>query len=186
MGIDSATIFTFTAQVSDPDGDSLAYSWTSTEGAPAVSSTAALSRVFMRAGRFDVRVTVTDPKGESASATATVTIGNLTGTWDIACQHGPIPGYPAFPNSFVASMTQSGSNLFGTLSAAGQSQSFPAPANVTNSVSNQRRASFGVEAAFNRWAPRDSDFYFNLTANETLSSMSGTSQYCTSATATRR
>jgi hypothetical protein len=189
IGIDSATIFTFTAQgVSDPDGDSLTYSWSTSDGAPAVSATAALAHVFMRTGTFDVRVTVTDPKGLSTSASMSVTIGNITGTWDVTCAHAFFPFAPLFPAAFVVSITQSGSLLFGTITGGGLSQSFPAPPSVgsVDAVRDPKRASFGVETAFNRWAPNDGDFYFNLTANDTLTSMSGSGQYCSSSVATRR
>ena len=188
-GVESATIFTFTAQdVIDLDGDSLTYSWTSSDGAPAVSSTAALAHVFTRSGTFDVRVTVTDSKGQSTSASASVTIGNMTGTWDVTCEHGTFPSFPLFPTRFVASITQSGSSLSGTISGGAFLQTFPAPpaAASANVVRDPKRASFGVEGAFNRWAPNDGDFYFNLTANNTLTSMSGSGQYCSSSIATRR
>jgi hypothetical protein len=189
MGVDSATIFTFTAQgVSDPDGDSLTYSWSSSDGAPAVSATAALAHVFMRSGTFDVKVTVTDSKGLSTSMSASVTIGTLAGTWDVTCDHAFYPFAPQFPTRFVVSITQSGSSLFGTITGGGLSQTFPAPPSLTatNAASDPKRASFGVETFYNKWAPNDGDFYFGLTANDTLTSMTGKGQYCSSSVATRR
>ena len=96
--------------------------------------------------------------------------------------------YRLFPTRFVVSITQSGSSLFGTITGGVLSQAFPAPAAAAsaNVVRDPKRASFGVEGAFNRWAPNDGDFYFNLTANATLTSMSGSGQYCSSSIATRR
>ena len=83
-------------------------------------------------------------------------------------------------------MTQSGTGLFGTIAGAGRSQTFPAPPNVTgvNEVRDPRAVNFGIEGFYNPW--EESDFYFHLTADATLTSMSGTSQYCGSVAASRR
>jgi PKD repeat protein len=189
IGLMSATIFTFTAaNVSDPDGDALTYSWTSNDGSPIVSSTQAASHVYARAGTFEMRLSVTDSKGLSASSVVSVSVGTLTGTWDITCNNPP-PSFPLFPTQFVVSLTQSGIQLFGTISGGGLMQSFPAPpgASIGSIVRDPRQADFGVEAAFNVWAQQDSDFYFNLDADETLGSMSGASSFwCGSAIARRR
>jgi hypothetical protein len=53
-------------------------------------------------------------------------------------------------------------------------------------VSDPKRVVFGVETAFNVWAARDGDFYFHMTADETLTTMTGSSQYCASASSRRR
>lgn len=184
-GLQSATLFAFSGQgISDPDGDALTYSWTSTDGAAIASTTPTASRVFPRSGSFDMRLTVTDSKGLAASAATTVAVGNLTGTWDVTCDNHPA----GFPSQFVVSMTQNGATLSGNITGGGLSQDFPAPVTVSTAdgVSDPKKAVFGVEASFNVWASRDGDFYFHLTADDALNSMSGSSQYCGSASARRR
>ena len=86
MGIEQTTNFTFIAQgVSDPDGDALTYSWTSSDGDTINSNASTASHVYRRSGGFDMRLTVTDPKGLSASAVVSVSVGTVTGVWDITC-----------------------------------------------------------------------------------------------------
>ncbi len=184
MGLQSATVFTFAAQgVNDPDGDPLTYAWTSTDGAM-LAPTQAVSHAYARSGSFDVRLTVTDSKGLSTTATTTVNVGNLSGTWDVTCDSHP----PSFPSQFVVSLTQTDARLSGTISGGGQSQAFPAPpaASDASVVSDPKHVIFGVETAFNIWAGRDGDFYFHMTADETLTTMTGSSQYCGSASSRRR
>ena len=192
LGVASATIFTFTAEgVADADGDAMSYQWFSSDGEPTNSSTAALAHVFRRVGTFDVKVIVTDPKGASVSMTRSVSVGTLSGVWDIACDIIPLStraSWPAFPSRFVVTLTQSVTSLFGTLSGGSFTQPFPAPPSVSaaNNVRDSRSASFGVEGAFNPWTQRDGDMYFHMDADESLTKMTGTGGYCGSAIATRR
>jgi hypothetical protein len=88
----------------------------------------------------------------------------------------------------VVSLTQSDTLLSGTISGGGQSQTFPAPPTAADAslVSDPKRVIFGVETAFNVWAGRDGDFYFHMTADDTLTAMTGSSQYCGSASSRRR
>jgi hypothetical protein len=182
-GLQSATSITFTGQgVTDPDGGALAYSWTSSDGMTIASSSATVSHRYERSGSFEMRLTVADSQGLSSSVVATVSIGTVTGTWDITCNDHPV----SFPGQFVASITQSGALLSGTISGASRSQTFPAPPSVSsvNVVGDPRHVNFGVEGFQNVWD--DSDFYFHLTADDTLNSMNGDSQYCGSVVASRR
>jgi hypothetical protein len=182
-GLQSATSITFTGQgVSDPDGGTLTYAWLSSDGMTIASSSQTASHRYERSGSFDMRLTVTDSQGLSSSAVATVGIGTVTGTWDITCNNHPV----SFPGQFVALITQSGSTLSGTISGASRSQTFPAPSNVSgvNIVGDPRHVNFGVEGFQNVWD--ESDFYFHLTADDTLTSMNGDSQYCGSVVASRR
>jgi hypothetical protein len=184
VGLQSATTFAFTAQgVSDPDGDALTYSWVSSDAATSVSNTLAASHVYDRSGTFEMRLTVTDSKGLSASASVAVRVGNVSATWDLTCNNRTVP---TFPTQFVASVTQIGSALTGTITGNGRSQTFPAPPSVfaANVVGDPRRVTFGVEGLQNVWD--DSDFYFHLTADDSLTAMSGSSQYCGSVAASRR
>jgi PKD repeat protein len=185
MGLQSATLFSFTAQgVSDPDGDALTYAWSSTDGSAISSTSQAASHVFVRSGAFEVRLTVADARGLATTATSTVNVGNLNGTWDVTCDSHPA----SFPSQFVVSLTQSEALLSGNISGGGQSQNFPAPPTAAEAslVSDPKHVIFGVETAFNVWAGRDGDFYFHMTADDTLNTMSGSSQYCGSATSRRR
>ena len=69
MGLQSATIFTFTGQnVSDPDGDALTYVWASSDASAIVSNTQAASHVYTRSGTFDMRSRLPTPRGLSASS----------------------------------------------------------------------------------------------------------------------
>ncbi len=186
MGLQSATLFTFTSQgVSDPDGDALTYAWVSTDGATIASATQSATHAYARSGSFDMRLTVTDAKGLSTTVTTTVNVGSLSGTWDVTCDDR----HPTnFPSQFVVSLTQTEASLSGTISGGGQSQAFPAPptASDASSVSDPKHVIFGVETAFNVWAARDGEFYFHMTADETLTTMTGSSQYCGSASSRRR
>lgn len=61
-------------QSSDPDGDTLTYSWDFGDGA--TSSAAAPSHTYGTAGTYTARLTVADDRGKSASTTQTITAGN--------------------------------------------------------------------------------------------------------------
>jgi hypothetical protein len=74
----------------------------------------------------------------------------------------------------------------GTITAGGKSATFPAPPTITNLVYDPRGVSFGFEGFFNPWLPRDGDFYFNMKVDDTLTTMTGSGQYCTSATGRKR
>jgi outer membrane protein OmpA-like peptidoglycan-associated protein len=180
------TTYTFTAEgVNDPDGDQLKYEWTvpGYPGAPISSTGAAASHLFDIVGSYQVTLTVTDSAGATATASTYVSIGTITGVWDITCS-GPPKGEPNFPTAFVATIRQNGNQLTGTIEAGGLSQTFPAPASLENTISAGRRVSFGVESAYNRWS--DSDFYFSATVDDQLETMTGTSQYCQSIRGVRR
>lgn len=189
IGLQSATVFTFTAQnVSDPDGDVLTYSWVSSDGKAIASNTQAASHVYTTSNTFEMRVTVTDPGGLSASAAASISVGTLTGVWDVNCARTTyaIQACSGFPSQFVVTMSQADGSLFGSMTGGGRTRSFTIP----GSVRAPRDSIFGVESLDNVFCgPNfDNDFYFHLTANETLTSMTSTraSQYCSAAAATKR
>lgn len=59
---------------SDPDGDSLSYSWDFGDGATGNGAT--ISHIFTTGGTYNARLTVSDGKGGSAAATVTVRAGS--------------------------------------------------------------------------------------------------------------
>lgn len=188
LGLQSATIFTFLGQnVSDPDGDTLTYSWLSSDGASIASSTQAASHVYDRSGTFDMRLTVTDPKGLSTSATISIKVGTVTGVWDVSCDNrsaDSIRFFPNFPSQFVVTLLQDGTSLRGSMAAQGRERNFTLP----GVASNPRAVVFGVETIDNTWADADGDFYFRLAADDAMTSMSSTSGgfYCGSSVARKR
>lgn len=187
VGLQSATVFTFTGQnVSDPDGDPLTYSWVSDDGASISSSTPTASHVYSSANTFVMRLTVTDSKGLSASASATVTVGTVAGVWDVTCNRSAqvLQSWPTFPTSFVATLIQSGGTVSGSMAGGGQSHSFTLP----GTTADPRGVTFGVETMDNAWANQDGDFYFHLVLDETLNSATSSSAgfYCGAATARKR
>jgi hypothetical protein len=68
---------TFTATASDPDGDSLAVYWDFADDGFA-SNTLSTSHSWSTAKEYPVRVTVSDKKGGTATATIVVTVGTVS------------------------------------------------------------------------------------------------------------
>jgi len=64
----------FTSSASDPDGSIVAYSWNFGDGQ--TSTQPAPSHVYQTAGSYTARLTVTDNRGASASATLAITVSN--------------------------------------------------------------------------------------------------------------
>jgi hypothetical protein len=184
MGIEQTTNFTFIAQgVSDPDGDTLTYSWTSSDLDTTSSSASTVSRVYGRSGRFDMRLTVTDPKGLSASAVASVTVGTVSGVWDITCVRSA--NYPEikWPLKWVATLKQTGQVITGDMSAGRWGRRFTYPGNTRD----PRHVSFGTESGDTAVWGDMTDFYWGMTVDDTLTSMTGSgSHYCTSASYGRK
>jgi hypothetical protein len=68
---------TFTATASDPDGDTLAYGWDFDDGTWGPNAATA-TKSFTAARAYNVRLTVSDMKGKTASAAVLVTVGTPT------------------------------------------------------------------------------------------------------------
>jgi PKD repeat protein len=77
--LQGGTTVTLTSQgASDPDGDPLTYSWNFGDGSS--GSGQSVTKVYSTSGTMNVELTVSDGK-KSATATTTVTVRSLTGTW---------------------------------------------------------------------------------------------------------
>jgi hypothetical protein len=110
-GLVFASTITFNVNATDPDGDSLTYSWDLGEGA--TSTVPAPSHVYATTGTFSPRVTVSDGK-HSVTSSGAVMIKSMTGTWTGLIQG--LPGTATVTGTFV--LTQSGTSLSGTYSDA--------------------------------------------------------------------
>ncbi|MEY4327085.1 MAG: hypothetical protein RIS24_3256, partial [Verrucomicrobiota bacterium] len=86
---------TFTANATDPDGDTLAYSWDFGDNSIIPANTNVVRRAWSAAREYWVRCTVSDMKGGEGNAAVLVRIGNPT-TYRVAgrvLQGGkPVPG----------------------------------------------------------------------------------------------
>jgi len=68
----------FNVVAEDPDGTLLAYDWDFGDGSVATPSGPSVSHRYDRTGNYTVRCTVTDPYGDSASATLQVSLNNTS------------------------------------------------------------------------------------------------------------
>lgn len=75
------THVSFGATASDPDGDRLSYAWDFGDGT--TGSGDALFHVFYASGTFDVKLTVSDGRGGSASDSVRVTARRIEGEWQL-------------------------------------------------------------------------------------------------------
>ena len=78
FGVSELTAFTYIASASDPDGDALTYTWNL---AGSERTGAGGSITFVGDGIGEVRVTVSDGRGATATDLRTITVGNMTGSW---------------------------------------------------------------------------------------------------------
>lgn len=78
FGIQSLTRFEFNANATDPDGDTVSYSW-DVAGNPFTGTNGSI--VFSSGGNGEARVTVSDGKGGSATDTRSFVVGSMTGRW---------------------------------------------------------------------------------------------------------
>lgn len=95
------TQMTFSAVASDPDNDSLTYSWNFGDGAAAGTT---VTHVFTNVGTLAVRLTVSDGLA-TTTVTGSVTSRTLTGRWRFS---GPVPGLL----ELVLQQTGQGDNRF--------------------------------------------------------------------------
>lgn len=74
----NATVVTFNATATDPEGDTLTYQWTFGDGATGTGATT--THVFTRTGSLVVTLAVNDGL-KTTSVSRTVVVGDLTGSW---------------------------------------------------------------------------------------------------------
>jgi len=79
FGISQITSFATQAVATDSDGDAVTYEWDFGDGAKLAG--AAVGHVYQGDGPMTVTLTVTDPKGATASDTTSIVVGGMTGTW---------------------------------------------------------------------------------------------------------
>jgi Bacterial Ig domain len=109
FGIADITPFNFAAIASDPDGDTLSYSWNAAGNTAAAASPPPL--VFSSpGGNGSATITVTDGRGGTASSSVNFIVGSMSGRWV-----GTMPGFAlsynfiqASPGTLTATFTATG------------------------------------------------------------------------------
>lgn len=111
-GMAGTTTYTFTSQgSSDPDNDTLTYEWNFGDGG--TGSGQSTTHVYSSAGRYSVTLAVKDKKHSVSALGASVTVErSLAGSWS-----GPTE--PGFGAQVAVNLTQSGSNLGGSMTFSG-------------------------------------------------------------------
>jgi hypothetical protein len=106
-GMAGATSFSFASSgASDPNNDPLTFEWNFGDGGSGSGQTT--THVYNSPGTFNVVLTVKDPKGLSATTSASANVGrNLNGTWSA-------PRGSCILNPPRISVSQSGGNFNGT------------------------------------------------------------------------
>ena len=106
-GMAGVTPFSFSSQSSDPDGDSLAYSWNFGDGVSGTGATP--NHVYGTPGSFSVTLSVSDGKKSASPPAVSVTVGqNLSATWTGGRENN-------FGCSVNWQLSQNGSTLTGTM-----------------------------------------------------------------------
>ncbi len=130
-----------------------------------------------------MRLTVTDQKGLSASAVVSVKVGTVTGVWDITCVRSDKALKSNGRLKWVATLKQTGEVITGEMSAAGRGRRFTYPGDT----GNPRYVSFGTESAETAVWGDMTDFYWRMTLDDTLTTMTGSGDNdCTSASFGRK
>lgn len=109
FGIATFTTYTFSSSASDPDGDTLTFTW---DLAGNARTGASQTIVFSTGGNGVGTLTVTDGRGGSASQTVTFVSATGTGTWS-----GDIPlAVGGRPMSMTLTQSTSSGTITGTWS----------------------------------------------------------------------
>src|SRR5262245_4617020 len=78
-----ATSVDIAVRGSDPDGDTLTYTWEFGDGETVANTGAGVSHIFQQAGDVGVSVTVRDGKGGQATAFTRINAQKISGTWRV-------------------------------------------------------------------------------------------------------
>ncbi len=78
LNIAAGQSINFSADATDPDGDTLAYYWDFGDRTFGTTNTASVSKAFAAAGEYRVRVVVSDQHGGETSQSVLVRVGNAT------------------------------------------------------------------------------------------------------------
>lgn len=125
-----ATLVTFTGSGSDPDGDSLTYSWNMGDGNTKTGQTT--THTYQTAGAFSVVLTVADNRGSSTTASNAITARRLSGNWFSQAR------------AWHFELVHSGSNITGRLLGF-RDVGFTNPPPVIGRVRPPRAVEFDVE-----------------------------------------
>ncbi len=106
-GVSGLTGINMSASATDPANNPLTYTWTYNNTSASGSSNFA---TLTGDGPMTVQVTVSNGKGGTATQSQTVTIGTLTGTWNLNVADCGGTGNPA-----VFTLTQTGNQVTGTI-----------------------------------------------------------------------
>ena len=155
------TNYRFAAQgASDPDNQSLTYSWNFGDGATGSGQTA--SHVYATGGTFTVTLSVSDGS-EAATTTTTVEVGDVNASW---INRHTLAGFPEGVARTVR-FTQSGAQLSGTYRtniAPGRTGT------VTGRLTSPRDITFEASLLV---GGRDVGFQFTGTLNPNLTAFIG-------------
>jgi hypothetical protein len=155
-GLQAAQSFAISAPgASDPDGDTLTYSWDLGDGTTATGQN--VSKVYNNAGTFTATVTVSDGK-EQATASGTATVRGMAGNW-----RGSISGVD-FDFPFHLSLSQNGTSVSGTFT---DDLHIFVPGTVSGNVSGPSNVRLTVTI------PEFEPFTMNGTASSDINSVSG-------------
>lgn len=154
-GVSGLTIFSGAASATDTNNDPLTYTWTF--GSAALTG-ANVSGVISGDGAVAVRLTVTDGRGGTATDTKTLTIGTMTGTWNVAPISGSCP-----TTAYVMTLTQTGGTITGTALFPGTWCHVPAGTSGTTDPAEPGIITAAGAVTIRVKAGRFSDFYMRGT-----------------------